>query len=120
MHFSLSHSGDVALLALAGVPVGVDVEAVPEPQAVTDLLAVLHPREADELRSLREAQRPDALARVWSRKEAYLKGTGEGLAFGFAHPYVGSAPEPAQLPGWRLRDAACPPGYAAALCVSTG
>lgn len=44
VHFSLSHSGDVAYVALAPQPVGVDIEEYPSAQAVADVLGNLHPR----------------------------------------------------------------------------
>ncbi|RSS80710.1 4'-phosphopantetheinyl transferase superfamily protein [Streptomyces sp. WAC06614] len=117
VRFSLSHSGDVAYVALAPVPVGVDVEAVPGPAAVADVLNTLHPRETAELRALPEDGRPSALARLWARKEAYLKATGAGLALGLTDPYVGSAATPAPVAGWDLSDLPAPDGYAAALAV---
>ncbi|CAM5352829.1 4'-phosphopantetheinyl transferase [Streptomyces avidinii] len=117
VHFSLSHSGDLAYFAFSGVPVGVDVEAVPGPGAAADVLTSLHPEETAELRALTDADRPSALARVWSRKEACLKGTGTGIALGLAEPYVGSAAEPAPVAGWTLSDLPAPGGYAAALAV---
>ncbi|WP_308363455.1 4'-phosphopantetheinyl transferase superfamily protein [Streptomyces sp. ISL-86] len=115
LHFSLSHSNDVAYLAFAGVPVGVDVEGIPGAAVVDDVLTSLHPAETAELTALPEPERRAALARVWSRKEAYLKATGTGLALGVADPYVGSAPTPAPVPGWTLTDLPAPPSYAAAL-----
>ncbi|MET9696184.1 4'-phosphopantetheinyl transferase superfamily protein [Streptomyces sp. NPDC006529] len=117
LHFSLSHSADVAYIALSRVPLGVDVEAIPSPDAVVDVLNTLHPDETAELNALPEPGRPVALARVWCRKEAYLKGTGTGLALGLVEPYVGSAPAPAAVPGWTLTDLPAPRGYAAALAV---
>ncbi|MGW1764594.1 4'-phosphopantetheinyl transferase family protein [Streptomyces sp. NPDC002073] len=119
LHFSLSHSEDVALLAFSGVPVGVDIEATPGPAVVADLLHTLHPRETAELLALPGPDRPAALARIWSRKEAYLKGTGTGLGFGVVDPYVGSAMTPARTPGWILSDVPAPAGFTAALAVST-
>ncbi|MFE2310760.1 4'-phosphopantetheinyl transferase family protein [Streptomyces sp. NPDC059411] len=116
-HFSLSHSGDVAYLAFARVPVGVDVEAVPGADAVADVVGTLHPAETAELTALAEPDRPRALARVWSRKEACLKAIGTGLALGLVEPYVGSATAPAPFPGWTLADLPAPPGFAAALAL---
>ncbi|MFE2142890.1 4'-phosphopantetheinyl transferase family protein [Streptomyces sp. NPDC059456] len=117
VQFSLSHSDDLAYLAFAAVPVGVDVEALPSTSAVADVMNALHPAETAELAALPAERRPQALARLWSRKEAYFKGTGTGLAEGLAEPYVGSGPGPAAVPGWDLRDLPAPPAYAAALAL---
>ncbi len=117
IHFSLSHSGDVAYLAFAGVPVGIDVEETPSAEAMADVLPLLHPAEIAELNALPEADRRTGLARVWCRKEACLKAEGTGLALGLTDPYVGSAPAPAPIPGWTLRDLPAPADYAAALAV---
>ncbi|MFF5704202.1 4'-phosphopantetheinyl transferase family protein [Streptomyces sp. NPDC012794] len=117
VHFSLSHSDDLAYFAFAGVPVGVDVEGLPTAGAVADVLSSLHPVEAGEINALPEAERQAALARVWARKEACLKGTGMGVALGLAEPYVGSGPAPAPVPGWTLRDLPAPTPYAAAVAV---
>ncbi|MFE1792237.1 4'-phosphopantetheinyl transferase family protein [Streptomyces sp. NPDC059525] len=117
VHFSLSHSHGLAYFAFAAVPVGVDVEGLPSSKAVADILSSLHPAEAAEITALPEDGRRVALARVWSRKEAYLKGTGTGLAYGVAEPFVGSGPAPGRVPGWTLRDLPAPPEFAAALAV---
>ncbi|MFJ7156701.1 4'-phosphopantetheinyl transferase family protein [Streptomyces sp. NPDC101118] len=118
LHFSLSHSGDAALMAFSGRPVGVDVEAVPDAEATADLVETLHPREAAELLALPEEARPPLLGRVWARKEAYLKGTGMGLAKGLRDPYMGTAGLPAPTPGWAVRDVTAPAGFAAAVAVA--
>ncbi|MER7758288.1 4'-phosphopantetheinyl transferase superfamily protein [Streptomyces sp. NPDC097619] len=118
LYFSLSHSADVALMAFSGVRVGVDIEAVPGASVVTDLINTLHPRETAELMALPEAERPGGLGRVWSRKEACLKGTGAGIGAGLVEPYVGAGPAPAGTPGWTVRDVPAPPGFAAALAVA--
>lgn len=109
VHFSLSHSHGLAYFAFAAVPVGVDVEGLPNAGAVADVLSSLHPAEAAEITALPEEERRAALARVWSRKEACLKATGAGLANGLVEPYVGAAPTPARVPGWTLRDLTAPP-----------
>ncbi|MFC9296029.1 4'-phosphopantetheinyl transferase family protein [Streptomyces sp. NPDC057011] len=116
-HFSLSHSDDLALIAVSGVPVGADVEGVPKPGIAEELLPSLHPEENTALRALPDAGRPAALARLWTRKEAYLKGTGVGLAYGFAEPYVGISDTPAAPAGWTVLDVPAPPAYAAAIAL---
>jgi 4'-phosphopantetheinyl transferase len=116
VHFSLSHAGDLVLLAFAAVPVGADVEELPGAASVRETMTALHPREQEELSAIAddaEAVRA-AFGRCWTRKEAYLKGTGAGLGEDPSATYVGSLGQPAQVPGWRLADLPAPSGYAAA------
>jgi 4'-phosphopantetheinyl transferase len=74
--FSLSHAGDLVGVAVRpDGPVGLDVE---QARAVADLAAL-----ADHVGSPTERARGDAEAtaffRMWTRKEALLKATGDGL-----------------------------------------
>jgi 4'-phosphopantetheinyl transferase len=118
-HFSLSHGGDLVLLAFASAPVGVDVESDPEPAVVADVARVLHPDEREELAASADpAARAAAFGRCWTRKEAHLKGTGVGLAEGVAATYVGTGARPATVPGWRLADVAVGPGHHAAVALA--
>ncbi len=115
VHFSLSHAGDVVLLAFAAVPVGVDVEEFPTAGAARETMSALHPREQAELAAVADtAALPSVFARCWTRKEAYLKGTGTGLGEDPSITYVSALEDPAPVPGWRLADLPAPPGYAAA------
>ncbi|MFI7383854.1 4'-phosphopantetheinyl transferase family protein [Streptomyces sp. NPDC049813] len=120
LHFSLSHSGDLALVALAAVPVGADVEELTQSLAADDLAGVLHPRERAELAALAgPAERRLAVSRAWVRKEAYLKGIGTGLSRSPDLDYVGTLPgSPGAPGGWSLRDVPVPAGYAAAVALS--
>ena len=80
--FNLSHSGDIALIAIAdcGV-VGVDVEVLRDD---TDFDAIAENSFSDaELaawRALPEAEKRDAFFATWTCKEAYLKALGTGFA----------------------------------------
>ncbi|MGW7431547.1 4'-phosphopantetheinyl transferase family protein [Streptomyces sp. NPDC054861] len=118
LHFSLSHCEGLSLLAFASTPVGVDVEQVPDAAAIAETADVLHPREAAELAVLPAAERPPAFTRVWTRKEAYLKGTGVGLSADPAADYVGAGPVPTAPPGWTLSDVLAPEGHHAALALA--
>ncbi|MFJ7589413.1 4'-phosphopantetheinyl transferase family protein [Streptomyces sp. NPDC097617] len=118
LHFSLSHTGDIAYIAVAALPVGVDIEMTPSPETVTDVIRSLHPDETTELNALTPAERPEALARLWSRKEACLKANGTGLALGLVHPYVGTHPTPPPLADYTLFDLPAPHGHAAALALT--
>ncbi|MEV7414439.1 4'-phosphopantetheinyl transferase superfamily protein [Streptomyces sp. NPDC089919] len=116
LHYSISHSGSLGLLAFAATPVGVDTETVPPARAVREASDALHPQELAELALLPEPARPTAFSRAWVRKEAYLKGLGIGLADDPAARYVGTGIEPAVPgPGWRLADVAVVRGFSAAV-----
>ncbi|MCX5403977.1 4'-phosphopantetheinyl transferase superfamily protein [Streptomyces sp. NBC_00335] len=124
LHFSLSHAGDAVLVAFADSPVGVDVEERPVPalaaQVASELAEVLHPAERAELAALPAEELPGAVARCWSRKEAYLKGIGIGLGGNPALTYVGTGATPSAPPGWTVEDVPAFPGYVAARAVRTG
>ncbi|WP_240116527.1 MULTISPECIES: 4'-phosphopantetheinyl transferase superfamily protein [unclassified Streptomyces] len=121
LHFSLSHSGGLALIVLADRPVGVDVEQLPQPRTAMDASRALHPVEQRELTRLAgsdPAACAVAFARCWTRKEACLKATGEGL--GGAGPrtlLVGTGPRPRVPAGWWVADVPVPAGYAAACAL---
>lgn len=120
VHFSLSHTDGLAVVALAARPVGVDVERPPSARTAAEVARSLHPAEQAELAGMAAAERPAAFARCWTRKEAYLKGTGEGLsgeALGGA--YLGTGLSPAAPPaGWALADVGAPAGFFAACAVA--
>lgn len=118
LHFSLSHAGDLVLLAFADAPVGVDVEKEPALSLVAEVSRALHHRERDELAALPEQLRPAAFARCWTRKEAYLKGTGAGLGEDPSVSYVGTSPSPVPPPGWSISDIDVPDGYTAAWAMT--
>ncbi|MDG4863095.1 4'-phosphopantetheinyl transferase superfamily protein [Streptomyces sp. T-3] len=119
LHFSLSHTrGGLALLGFADRPVGVDIEARPGPEAVEDAALALHEEEQAALAALSPDDRTDAFSRCWTRKEAYLKGTGEGLGgVGALQTLVGTGPEPLPVPGWEITDVPVPEGFTAACAV---
>ncbi|MCX5071079.1 4'-phosphopantetheinyl transferase superfamily protein [Streptomyces sp. NBC_00513] len=119
-HFSLSHTGDLVLIAVAGRPVGVDVEGVPAPHRAATVGEALHPAERSQIRGAPPSSRPAVFARLWARKEAYLKGLGTGLGRGPDLDYLGDpAPgAPARPPGWTVQDLPAGPHHAAALALA--
>lgn len=73
-HFSLSHSGALAALAVCDVPVGLDAERIaPVRRAAARALTI-------EEREYMEADPERRFAYLWTRKEAALKCTGAGLS----------------------------------------
>ncbi|MET7621467.1 4'-phosphopantetheinyl transferase superfamily protein [Streptomyces sp. NPDC005408] len=118
VHFSLSHTSGLVMIALATAQVGIDVERVPDdPGVVADVAAQLHPRERTELAALSAADHATAFARCWTRKEALLKATGVGLNEDVALTYVGAGPQPAVTADWLLADLPADRGYTAAVAV---
>ncbi len=115
LHFSLSHSGGLALIGLADTVIGVDVEQTPSLDVATQTARMLHPDETAELEALPEQDRAVGFGRAWTRKEAYLKAIGTGLSRSPALDYMGTGQTPAQhQPDWTLADVAVPEGYLAA------
>ncbi|MBP5539016.1 MAG: 4'-phosphopantetheinyl transferase superfamily protein [Bacteroidales bacterium] len=77
IHFNLSHCPRAALCALGDETVGCDIEAVPDE---LDWDVCRHCFNEAEQASIRDAANPLlAFTELWTRKEAYLKWTGEGL-----------------------------------------
>jgi 4'-phosphopantetheinyl transferase len=77
LRFNLSHSGDLALIALAeNVEVGIDVERTSRRSK-----AVERTLTAGERATLDETDRHTGLLRIWCRKEALAKALGGGLGW---------------------------------------
>lgn len=77
-HLSVSHTGDWVVVAVAQVPVGIDVEYVNPRFIIDDLIpAVLTP---DEQRTMTKSTNARLLFyELWTRKEALVKATGKGM-----------------------------------------
>ncbi len=81
LHFNLSHSAQLAILAVATAPVGVDCEKQRHLERLVDIAKrQFSSAEHDALLSLPESERLQAFYRCWTRKEAYVKALGLGLA----------------------------------------
>ncbi|MFH8749173.1 4'-phosphopantetheinyl transferase family protein [Streptomyces rimosus] len=128
--FNLSHSGGLALLAVASQrALGIDVERLPHPagRAVRKAERWFPAEEAAYVRAGRDPD--DAAARftaLWTRKEAWVKAAGGRMVQGLRLP-VGPGlrdgdavrdPE-GRVPGrWSLTGVPVGDGYAAALAVA--
>jgi len=128
--FNLSHSGGIALLAFSfRREVGIDVEQV---RRDSDLEAIARrffsTREQRQLAALPTEEKIDAFFRCWTRKEAYIKATGDGLslplrqfdvalAAGENNSLLATRPDDSEAGRWLLREVPAGPGYIAALCV---
>jgi len=100
LHFNLAHSGGLALLAVTRAgKIGVDLERVrPLDDAQELVTRFFCPREIAAFQTLPEDQKPAAFFNLWTRKEAWLKATGEGIAHSLNRVEVSFLPgEPARL-----------------------
>lgn len=130
VRFNVSHSHGLALHAFAvGREVGVDVERI---RPNTDVIGVARhsfsPAEAEALTNLPAGQRREAFFNCWTRKEAFIKAHGEGIALGLSRFDVTLRPgepaallrfddDPAEAARWSLRALDAGDGYKAALAV---
>jgi 4'-phosphopantetheinyl transferase len=128
--FNLSHAGNSLLLAVcAGCEIGVDMEQMRQDLPFRGMAErYFSVREQQELFSLPAADQLAAFYRCWTRKEAYLKGTGTGFsqpANGFdvsllpLHPaaLLQHRSSSGEVERWSIRDIAMPAGYCAAVAV---
>lgn len=81
LRFNLSHSSDVAAVAIAASrEVGADLERIrPMPGCLELARAYFAPAEQEALRAVDEPARDQTFLRLWTRKEALVKGAGKGL-----------------------------------------
>lgn len=128
LHFNASHSGDLALFAFTlDCEIGIDVELLrPMPDMEDVARRFFCTEETAELMSLPAPRREDSFFLCWTRKEAYIKATGEGLSTPLDAFRVTLQPdEPARLvhlardpvaaAAWTLHDLKPAPAYAASL-----
>jgi 4'-phosphopantetheinyl transferase len=128
VHFNLSHSNEMALVAItAAYPVGIDVEFL-RPFNVMSRVAekVFTPEERAQLDHLGKTDYVSGFYTAWTRKEALIKATGEGLSAALQSIEVALSPD--EPPGvrrfgdddptrWRLYDIDAGDRYRAALAT---
>lgn len=131
LHFNLAHSGDLALIAVSRLgPLGVDVEHLrdfKDAEAIANRF--FSTGESAGLHALPAELRTAAFFHLWTRKEAWLKATGEGIGNSLREVEVSFRPdEPARIVGlfgnadaarlWTLHALEPAEGYVGALAVS--
>ena len=130
LEFNLSHSGDFALIAVTqGRKIGVDVERIRQGIS-SHVIAQQYFSKAEvaELQSLPIEQREAAFFICWTRKEAYIKAQGLGLALPLesfdvsltpGQPAIlrATRPESQEAAHWMLRSLDVDSNYAGAIAV---
>jgi 4'-phosphopantetheinyl transferase len=124
LEFSVSYSGDMGLIVVAGTPVGVDIEKVDPGKVTAEMVEeVFSQGERESYFGGDEAEDMAAFFRGWVRKEAIAKAVGKGLSCplaqvgsrleqkSFTAVYEGSEWWTCELDRWR-------PEYEAALTAA--
>jgi 4'-phosphopantetheinyl transferase len=130
LQFNVSHSGELALIAIGSEQsIGVDIERI-RTEVDTESLAerFFSTGERAGLQALPDHLRLTGFYACWTRKEAFLKATGDGLSFPLAnfsvttHPDLD--PEVVEINGsteavrqWSLIDISAGEGYRTTLCM---
>ena len=95
VYFSVSHSGEIVAIVTDDHEVGLDVEQFPTEDKLKIADRFYHPAEREEVNASDDRQ--CAFCRIWTRKEAYLKMTGEGISTDLTAFDTTSAPLQEQL-----------------------
>jgi 4'-phosphopantetheinyl transferase len=128
--FNLSHSHQIGLLALClDRDIGVDIEHIrPERDAVQIAQRFFSTYEVTTLLAVPDDLQEEAFFNCWTRKEAYIKARGEGLAMpldrfsvtllpGETALLLHTLPDPEEASRWSLFHIDPEPGYVGALAV---
>lgn len=130
LQFNLSHSGGMALIAMGSDHrLGVDIEKIRgdvDTRSLAERFFSL--REREGLQTLPDNLRVAGFFACWTRKESFLKATGDGLCFPLAdfsvttHPNVDPALEEIQgntdvRKQWLIADLSVDDGYRAAVAL---
>ena len=131
--FNLAHSRDLALLAFSrGQALGIDIEYQrPMPRAEALARRFFSKDESDAIQALEPHLRQAAFYRCWTRKEAFIKATGDGFSFPLDRFSVTLAADepvrltavtgaPEALVAWSMTGFAPSAGYQGALVVRGG
>lgn len=126
LQFNVSHSEDMAVYALTpDYPIGVDIELTKTVYDDAVAARFFSAAEYASLCALPEAERVLCFYRIWSRKEAMIKVTGEGLAFALSHFSVPVEKTDNAMTvsfnneaGWTLQSFTAHPGYQSAYATA--
>jgi 4'-phosphopantetheinyl transferase len=120
IHFNVTHSGGVALVAVASAEVGIDLERVVgdvDLAGVAD--SVFSRRETELLMDTPRHRQPDLFFSIWTRKEAYLKATGQGFSSELREISAiwpaGAIEDRTSERAWYVLDLPAPAGFKAAV-----
>ncbi len=117
------------MLAVSGLPVGIDVERERDRCSAELVDKVLGPRERAIVLAAPEPVRTREFLRCWTRKEAVLKAVGIGIVTvlselethaGVPGPVEVTADALGSVSAWQVRDVEVPGGWTASIALPAG
>ena len=130
LNFNISHSSGIALLAFTRRrDIGVDVEQIRRDFDVETIARRFFSKyEQERVSALPPEQKVEAFYRCWTRKEAYVKATGDGLSLplsqfdvsiedGETDALLATRPDGSEAGQWRLMEVPAGSKHIAAVCV---
>jgi len=127
-HFNISHSGDFLAIAVTNSgEIGIDIEQLKQKSDFYPLVKRCFSEvEQAYWMGLPEAQKCKEFYRYWTRKEAFVKATGRGIALGLNQCVI-STDDPSKMlnipdgygqeKNWRLYELDCPEGFSGAIAI---
>lgn len=128
IQFNLSHSGDLALLAVGHThPIGIDLEFFSERPYLGIAKDLFSTQEIEAFEALPETTKALGFFTIWSQKEAFIKACGMGLSYPtqeFSVPVLPPVNEPIfdkkHQKHWAMTSFTPTSGCSAALCCELG
>jgi 4'-phosphopantetheinyl transferase len=128
LHFNVSHSEDMFLCGVSSAAeIGVDVEAMARMNDHAEIAErYFTKQERDKLHSVASSECIPMFFRYWTRKEAFVKGTGKGLSLDLrsfdvsadrVSPVTVSGVKDETDAGWTVHSFSPCAGYAAAVAL---
>lgn len=122
LQFNLSHSHEMAVYAFAlNHPLGIDIEKMRKINQSGLAKRFFSPQENHDLNQLADHEKTTGFFRLWARKEALIKATGQGLAMSLSSFSVSVQNKPEIITldhhRWSLLPLAIHDDYQAALAI---
>ncbi len=111
LEFNLSHSHDMALVAVSKkIPVGIDIEKIKPNKNIQNIATrFFSAREADQIGALSSSEQLTAFYTCWTRKEALIKAKGTRFS--------SKTQNSDEICGWSIHSLPVETGYMAALAI---
>ncbi len=127
LHFNVSHSNNCSMIAVASVPLGIDIERIDKSVAYDEVAKTIFSRDEKLLlRNTTADSSIDTFFSIWTKKEAYQKALGTGFSCDTtlistvcSSGRVKDRTHPEYSFSWHIYPLPAPANYKAALAVAS-